>query len=251
MCSIRVFVLLPLLLCACGGGGGGGGINADQQAAIQLLEDCGLDAIGRYLQALDITVQIVDPNGTTLPAITVVNTNQAQGSITWNVDLTGDPAPEAFGVIQFQDDTGQPADPGFDITQFMANGLGALDLSLATLPDGWSVSITVNAPTQPLLNSRFIYAYTSGAVSGVTGTGNIQSVSCGTTFSFNGATLAELVAAFPTIDLTSTYTGGGTTLAGGTSLAGTDIATVDGKVNGGTTTYTFAADLGAGTVTAQ
>ena len=166
-------------------------------------------------------------------ATAVVNTNQAQGSITWNVDLTGDPAPEAFGVIQFQDDTGQPADPGFDITQFMANGLGALDQSLSLLPDGWSVSITVNAPTQPLLNSRFIYAYTSGAVSGVTGTGNIQSVSCGTTFSFNGATLAELVAAFPTIDLTSTYTGGGTTLAGGTSLAGTDIATVDGKVNGG------------------
>lgn len=250
MRSIREFVLLPFLLCACGGGGGGG-INADQQAAIQLLEDCGLDAIGRYLQALDITVQIVDPNGTTLPAITVVNTNQTQGSITWNVDLTGDPAPEAFGVIQFQDDTGQPADPGFDITQFMANGLGALDLSLSLLPDGWSVSITVNAPTQPLLNSRFIYTYTSGAVSGVTGSGNIQSVSCGTTFSFNGATLADLAAALPTIDMTSTYTGSGTTLAGTTSLAGTDIATVDGKVNGGTTTYTFAADLGAGTVTAQ
>ena len=39
-------------------------------------------------------------------------------------------------------------------------------------------------------------------------------------------------------------------LAGSTTFDGTDVATVDGEVDDGTTTYAYEVDLGTGTVTA-
>ncbi len=248
---IRGLALLPLLLCACGGGGGGGGgggNTADQQAGLTLLEICGIDGIDRFLEALGISVSIVDPNATSLPPIQVFAVDQAQGIIQWRVDLGGDPAPEFIGNIQFSNDLGQPASPPFDLNQFMAAGLGTLDQFLVQLPDGWTVTVVANAPLDPLINLRVVFTYTSGAVSDTNGNCNVQSAACGSILIFAGIALADLAGPFPTGDFMSTYNGNGTTLNGTTTFDGTDLATVDGEVNGGTAVYTFEVDLGAGTV---
>ena len=248
---IRGFALLPLLLCACGGGGGGGGggSTADQQAALTLLETCGLDGAGAFLEALGISISIVDPNATTLPPFVVMNADQAGGNLQWRLDLGGDPAPEYLGVIQFSNAMSQPAEPPFDLTQFVAAGLATFDQFLVQLPDGWTVTVNANAPLDPLVNFRVVLTYTSGAVSDSTGNANVQAGTCGTIFIFDGIALADLAGPFPTGDFMSTYNGDGTTLNGTTTFDGTDTATIDGVVNGGTATYTFSADLGAGTVT--
>ncbi len=246
---IRGFALLPVLLCACGGGGGGGGNTADQQAALALLEACGLDAIDGFLEALGISVSIVDPSATTLPPIVVMGADQTGGSIQWLLDLGGDPAPEFLGIIQFSNAMDLPAEPPFDLNQFVAAGLGTLDQFLVQLPDGWTVTVTANAPPEPLINSHVVFTYTSGAVSDSNGNANIGSATCGTIFILAGAALADLAGPFPNAGFTSRYNGNETSLDGTTSFDGTDVATVDGEVNGGTVTYTFAADLGAGTVT--
>ncbi len=250
---IRGIALLAILLCGCGGGGGGGGgggLTADQQAAITLLETCGVSTIDRFLEALGISVAIVDPNATTLPPMQVMNADQMNGIIQWQLNLGGDPAPEFIGLVQFANDLNQPAEPPFDLTQFVAAGLSTLDQFLDQLPDGWTVSISANAPLDPPINSRFVYEYTSGAVSEVSGNANVQSGACGTIFILAGAALADLAGLFPTADFMTTYGGNGTSLDGTTAFDGTAVALADGVVNGGTTTYTFAVDLVAGTVTA-
>lgn len=248
---IRGFALVPLLLCACGGGGGGGGggNTADQQAALALLETCGLDGINAFLEALGISVSIVDPNATALPPFVVMSADQTGGNLQWRVDLGGDPAPEFLGIIQFSNAADQPAEPPFDITQFVAAGLATFDQFLTQLPDGWTVTVTANAPLDPLVNFRAVFTYTSGAVSDTNGNANVQAAGCGTIFIFAGIALADLAGPFPTGDFTATYNGNGTSLNGTTTFDGTDTASVDGTVNGGTATYTYAADLGAGTVT--
>jgi len=249
---IRGIGLLATLLCGCGGGGGGGGggLTADQQAAITLLETCGVTTIDRLLEALGISIAIVDPNATTLPPIQVMNADQMAGIIQWQLNLGGDPAPEFLGLIQFSNAMGQPAEPPFDLTQFVAAGLSTLDQFLDQLPDGWTVSINANAPLDPLVNSRFSYEYTSGAVSDVSGNANVQSGACGTIFILASGTLADLAGLFPTGEFTTNYSGNGTALNGMTTFDGTAVALAEGEVNGGTTTYTFAVDLVAGTVTA-
>jgi hypothetical protein len=248
---IRAIALLPVLLVACGGGGGGGGGNsAEQQEALALLETCGFEAISAFLNSVGISAAIVDPAGTSLPAIQVNNADQAQGNIAWSLDTGGDPAPDVLGVIQFQDAAGLPAEPPFDITQFQAAGLAGFDQVLNQLPDGWSVTLTVNAPPPPLVLNRIIFTYTAGVVSDVTGNGNIQGAPCGTTFTFTGVALADLVGAFPTFGTNTTYNSPDTVLNGGTDFDGTDTAVVECTVDGGTATYRFAVDLGAMTVTA-
>jgi hypothetical protein len=248
---VRAIALLSALLTSCGGGGGGGGGNsAEQQEAQTLLETCGFEAIGEFLDAIGISADIVDPAGTGLPAIQVNGVDQTQGSLSWALDTGGDPAPDVLGVIQFVNDTGQPAEPPFDITQFQAAGLGGFDQVLNQLPDGWSVTLTVNRLPPPLVLVRTVFTYTSGAVSDATGNGNIQGNPCGTTFIFTGAALADLVGAFPTLGTNSTYGAPDTSLLGTTDFDGTGTATVECTVDGGSTTYRFAVDLGAMTVTA-
>jgi len=253
MGCVRTFMALPLLLCACGGGGGGGAgaNNADQQAALQLLEDCGLGAIADFLDALDIAVEIVDPNGTSLPAIDVIAVEQMQGHILWSADLGGDPAPELNGDIQFLNNMGQPAEPPFDLMQFMPpTGLGGLDAFLTQLPDGWTVRVSISTVGQPSVVANIFFSYAGGAADHGGGTVSAQDTPCGANYSFSNTPFADLVGAFPMLQTASTYTSGGTTLAGMTTFDGTDVATVDGGVNGGTAVYTFEADLGAQTVTA-
>jgi hypothetical protein len=248
---IRAIALLPALLVSCGGGGGGGGgSTAERDEAQLLLETCGFEALSEFLDSLGISVAIVDPAGTSLPAIQVNNVDQAQGNIAWALDTGGDPAPDVLGVIQFQDATGLAAEPPFDITQFQAAGLAGFDQVLSQLADGWTVSMTINAPPPPLVLVRIIFSYTGGVVSDVTGNGNVQGVPCGTTYTFTGAALADLVGAFPILGTTSTYGAPDTTLAGTTDFDGTDTAVVECTVDGGTATYRFAVDLGALTVTA-
>jgi hypothetical protein len=249
---IRAIALLPALLVACGGGGGGGGggLNAEQQEAQLLLETCGFEAILSFLDAVTISADIVDPAGTSLPPIQVNGVDQAAGNIAWALDTGGDPAPEVLGVIQFADNTGQPAEPPFDITQFQAAGLAGFDQVLSQLADGWTVTITVNQPPPPLVLFRIIFTYTGGAVSDATGTGNVQGAPCGTTYTFNGASLANLVGAFPILGTTSNYGSPDTTLTGSTDFDGTATATVECTVDGGSNTYQFAVDFVAMTVTA-
>lgn len=249
---IRVIALMPALLVACGGGGGGGGgSTAERDEAQLLLETCSFEALTEFLDAFGLPVAMVDPaDTTTLPAIQVTNVDQTQGSIAWSVDTGGDPAPDLLGVIQFQDAAGQPAEPPFDITGFQAAGLDGLDDVLDQLDDGWTVTVTVNAPPLPLVLVRVIFTFTGSAVSDVTGNGNIQGTPCGTTFTFTGANLADLVGAFPILGTTSTYGSPDTTLSGTTDFDGTDTAVVECTVDGGTATYRFAVDIGAGTVTA-
>ncbi|HEX5137806.1 MAG TPA: hypothetical protein VFY93_12590 [Planctomycetota bacterium] len=247
---VRAIVLFPALLVGCGGGGGGGGgSNAERQEAQALLEACGIEAIVEFLDAIDVSTSIVDPAAASLPAIQVNNVDQAGGNIAWSLDTGGDPAPELLGVIQFQDDTGQPAEPPFDLTQFQAAGLGGFDAVLNQLADGWSVTITVNATPPVLVLIRTIFTYTGGVVSDVTANGNIQGLPCGTTFTFTGGTLADFAGAFPNLGTNSNYGSPDTTLAGTTDFDGTDTATVECTVDGGTATYRFAVDLGAMTVT--
>lgn len=251
MRTIFVIALSSTLLVACGGGGGGGGGGTDpaQEEAQLLLETCGFEAINALVDAVGIASAIVDPAGTSLPAIQVNAVDQAQGNLSWALDTGGDPAPELIGVIQFSDDAGQPAEPPFDITQFQAAGLGGFDQVLSQLADGWTVTFTINAPPPPLVLMRMIFTYTSGVVSDVTGNGNVQGVPCGSTYTFSGAALADLVGAFPTLETTSNYGAPDTALVGTTNLDGTATAIVECTVDGGTTTYRFAVDLVALTVT--
>jgi len=246
---VRAIVLLPAFLVACGGGGGSGGSSAEQQEAQALLETCGIEAITQFLTSIDISVAIVDPAATSLPAIQVNSVDQVAGSIAWSLDTGGDPAPDILGVIQFQDDTGQPAEPPFDLTQFQAAGLAGFDAVLVNLADGWSVTITVNATPPVLVLVRTIFTYTGGVVSDITGNGNIQGVPCGTTFTYTGGTLADFAGAFPNFGTNTTYGSPDTTLVGTTDFDGTDTPTVECTVDGGTKTYRFAVDLGAMTVT--
>lgn len=248
----RVLMIVPLLLCACGGGGGGGGggnSNADQQAAKQLLMDCGFDGIEGFLDVLGIAVAIVEPGGPTLASIQVMAAEQMLGHIAWTADLGGDPAPELLGDVQFLDDMGQAAEPPFDITQFIAAGLGGLDAFLPQLPDGWTVAITINSVAPPLGIANFFFSYTSGAMNASNGNATVQNPPCGSSFTYSGATFADLGGPFPDMTFMSSYTSGGTSIDGTTTLDGTDVVTVDGTVNGGTTTYAFDVDLGAQTVT--
>ncbi|MFI5403526.1 MAG: hypothetical protein ACHQ1G_11360, partial [Planctomycetota bacterium] len=219
-----------------------------QQAALDLLESCGLDGIGAYLEALGIQVSIVNPAAAVLPPIEVFGVNQMQGSMQWRVNLGGDPAPEYIGIIQFSNQLDQPAEPPFDLTQFQAAGLGTFDQFLVQLPDGWSVTVTANAPLDPLVNSRVSFTYTATVVSDTDGNANIQAGACGTIFVFTGISLANLAGPFPTGEFMTTYNGNATALNGSTTFDGTDVVIVDGDVNAGTTVYTFEADLGAGTV---
>jgi hypothetical protein len=254
MRSIRgIVALLPLLFCGCGGGGGGGGGGGtpDRDAAQTLLEDCGVDAINSFLEAFDVGVSIIDPAATSLPAIQVEAVDQMQGSIAWNANLTGDPAPELLGSLQFTNDQGQPAEPPFDLTQFMGGDLSTLDQFLDQLPDGWTVTITANSLLQPLVNTTFRFVYTSGAVSDVGGNGDVADAmsGCSASFLLQSAALSDVSGTFPDTAFKSTYAGGGTTFGGNTTFDGTDVPAVDGTVNSGTKTYTFDVDLGTGTVT--
>jgi hypothetical protein len=179
-----------------------------------------------------------------------MSANQPSGTLQWQLDLGGDPAPEFIGLIQIANDQGQPAAPPFDLNQFVASGLATFDQFASQLADGWTVSINANAPLEPSINGRLVFAYTAGVVSGTDGNANVQGGVCGTVFILAGVPLADLVGAFPNADISSTFNGNGTALNGMTSFDGTDTPIVDGEVNGGTTVYAFAVDLGTGVVTA-
>jgi flavin-binding protein dodecin len=182
----------------------------------------------------------------------VIDANQTQGLITWDLDLGGDPAPEVIGLIQFTNALGQPAEPPFDITQFVAAGLDTLDQFLDQLPDGWKVTITANTPAIPPSNVRFAFEYDSGAVIDVTGNGDIAGAAagCAMTFTLVSADLADLTGAFPSASFDAAYNGATARLEGTTTFDGTDVVAVDGEINDGGAIYEYEVDLGAGTVTA-
>jgi len=248
MCGL---VCLPLLLCACGGGGGGGGNGdtTDRDAAQQLLETCGVLAYGSFLDALDVAMATVDPSDARTLPIVVVFADQGQGSLSFEVDLGGDPAPELIGDIQFLDDQGDPASPPFDLNQLVSQGLDSLDQLVTQLLDGWSMAINFSSPTEPLLNAGFFFTFASSAVSGVTGNALSQGVECTAIFDLVETPLADLAPAFPTVDLATTISGTETALAGTTAFDGTNVAIVDVTVNAGTTVYSFAINLDTGAVT--
>jgi len=250
---IRGFAIVPLLFCACGGGGGGGGggNDADKQAGLQVLQDCGLDAIANYIEMLGITVSVVNPSGTAFPGIQVMLVEQMLGHISLEIDISGDPAPELIADIQFLDGMDQPAEPPFDLNQFVGTDLNGLSGFLDQLPDDWSMVFTVNGLPPVLIVGNIKFRYMSGAVSAVGGDSTTLDAPCNTIFNFQNVPLANVIGAFPTMELLSSYSSDETTLVGATNLDGTPVAVVEGTVNEGTSTYTYDADVDDGTVTAR
>jgi len=214
-----------------------------------VLESCGVLALDSFLEALDLAVAILDPNATGALPIVVSSVDQPGGSVSWEADLGGDAAPELIGTLQFLDDQGQPAPPPFDLNQLLTQGLDPLDQLVTQLLDGWTVEIIAAAPLEPMLNAGFSFAFTGGAVTGVVGTGQLQSMTCVGLFDMPEAPLADLAPAFPTADMTASFTEMQTTVAGTCTFDGTNVAVVDVTVNGGGTVYSFAINLTTGTVT--
>lgn len=266
--AVMAVCALAVPLAACGGGGGGGpaptGSEGNTQPPIvdptqltqQLLETCGGETTIAEIQALVALYSGVlsGQNGNASFTLDTAGIQLAPGLvIPWQLDLGGDPGPEATGAFSFLDAGGAPVMPFApgDLAALFTSGVGALPALLAGMPDGTQFVLTIfDRPGTPQLSGEMRSTFTSGQPSLASGQVDVAEGTCAAQTTWSNVPINSLGGQFPSAVFTTRVVEGADVLAGTLTTDGTSTAVAEVSLNGGATTL-WEINLLTGAVTPQ
>jgi len=243
---IRIATIVVALAAGCGGGGGGGVVvpPAGQALAKQILEDCGVDALGSLGGLIDAFFGIMDI-GTPLPNVTVTGLlNDPATGFSFSIDLDGDDSPDITGTLEFFDAGGTPVAVA-DLAEVPANPDAFAGL-LGVVPDGTRIRIDYTA-VSGTDNGTITLPLQAGAAASMSGQVSIQIGNCSSTFTFTDVEVLIWLVPIATIEVEIVSSAG--TLEGEATVDTSDVAAFSVTLDGGSTLFEFNVNMETGVAT--
>jgi hypothetical protein len=242
-----------MVACACGGGSSGpapaNGTSPLQEAAQQVLEECGASSIGDLLELLEIFEGLLDPNETNPAQFMDIVTEPSEATVHWGLDLGGDPLPDLVGTFRFTDDLGAP-EPAADVSS-LAGGFDDLDVMIASLPDGTFLNVAAGRVEPPPFDVPLTFTIVGGTVDTVSGSVSAHDVEadCLANLDFTDVPFADVGGAYPSLTLNISLVTGEGGVVGTIVFDGTNQARAEVTLGEEAEVYAFLIDLDTGTVT--
>lgn len=245
--------LLLMVACACGGGSSApastNGTSPLQDAAQQVLEECGVGSLGDFLALVEVFGGLLDPNETNPTQFMNIVVDTDMATVNWELDLDGDQLPDLIGSLQFTNEEGEPETAAS--VSLLAGGFDDLDQMIATLPDGTHLSVTIGRAEPPPFDIVLTFIILGGAVDSASGSATVHNVDedCIAILEFADALLDDLIGDYPGVTLNISLVTGTGGVVGTIEFDGTHQARAEVTLGSEAEVFTFLIDLDTGAVT--